>query len=163
MSRGILAIMAGLLCALAGLRRASGLREEAVRLNRWVALLRHLSLLLQEGTMSIPEALSAAADGTKQPDQLLQSLARDVLDSPIQPLTKAYAMHSGPCPEQSALQRMFAGLGHGSKASRSLAVDQAAAEIRLLAEQAEAIAARDAKMWQTLGLIGGACLTLMLL
>ena len=163
MSRGILAIMAGLLCALAGLRRASALKNEAARLNRWTVLLRHLSLLLQEGTLPIPEALCAVANATDAPDQLLHTLAKVVQQSPMTTLAQAYRQHSPPCPEQSAMQRMFLGLGHGSKASRSLAVQQAAEEIRLLAENAETRAAKDARLWQTLGFIGGACLTLMLL
>ena len=54
-------------------------------------------------------------------------------------------------------------LGHGSLESRRLAVDQACALIRQMGNHAAEVSARDAKLWQTLGLAGGAALTLLLL
>ena len=64
MIRAVLAVMAGLLCALAGLRHASGLSQEASRLRRWCQLLQHLALHLRQGVLSIPDALLACADGS---------------------------------------------------------------------------------------------------
>ena len=54
-------------------------------------------------------------------------------------------------------------MGHGSKDNRVLAVEQCTEEMRLLAEAAAAKAEKDTKLWQTLGFIGGACLTILLL
>ncbi len=163
MSRSILAIMAGLLCALAGIRHAAALRGEAARLTRWTALLRRLCLLLQEGVLPIPEALLSAADDTQAPDQLLRTLARELQRSPMKTLAQSYARHGSAQAEQPILQRMFLRLGQGSRELRSLAVEQAAQELHLLAEAARERSSKDAKMWQTLGFIAGACLTLMLL
>lgn len=163
MSRGILAIMAGLLCALAGIRHACTLKGDAVRLTRWEYLLSHLALLLKEGTLSIPEALNAAADTSHPPDQLLRRIAAEMSAQPMLSLAEIFTHCGSCCIEQSLLTRMFSRLGQGTKVHRSLAVEQAASEMHLLAQAASAKAARDAKLWQTLGLIGGACLTILLL
>ena len=162
MSRAILAVMAGLLCALAGVKHASALKADAARITRWVQVLDHLSLLLRQGTLSIPEALCAAADGSHPPDKLLRDMASAMHSTPLLSLPDAF----NTCPswqERDVLGRMFARMGHGSRESRVLAAEQAAAELRLLATAASAKAEKDAKMWQTLGFTGGACLTIMLL
>lgn len=163
MSRAVLSIMAGLLCALAGFRHAAVLKGDAQRLRRWVQLLGHLSLLLQEGTLTIPEALSTAGDTSQPPDLLLQTLACELQKHPRTPLDEAFAKHCPSWAEQPTLTRMFTRLGRGTQASRCLAVEQAAKELQLLADHASARADKDAKLWQTLGLIGGGCLTLLLL
>ena len=75
MSRAVFAVMAGLLCALAGMKYAASLRTDATRLGRWVQVLQQLSLLLEEGTLSIPQAFCAAADHHHPVDALLQSIA----------------------------------------------------------------------------------------
>lgn len=162
MSRAILAVMAGLLCALAGVKHASALKADAARISRWVQVLEHLTLLLRQGMLSIPEALCAAADGPHPPDKLLRDMASAMHGSPLLSLPEAFKI----CPswqERDVLGRMFARMGHGSRESRVLAAEQAAAELRLLATAASAKAEKDAKLWQTLGFTGGACLTIMLL
>ena len=58
---------------------------------------------------------------------------------------------------------MFTQLGHGLQESRCRAVEHALEEIRLLAQAAARKAEKDVKLWQTLGLIGGLCLTILLL
>lgn len=163
MSRGILAIMAGLLCALAGVKYASSLKGDASRLSRWVQVLTHLSLLLREGTMSIPEAMCAAADGSHPPDRLLREMASKLTSTPMLSLSDAFKACSGDCAERDVLTRMFTRLGHGTKDSRCLALEQSTEEMRLLAQNASIRAEKDAKLWQTLGFIGGACLTILLL
>ena len=163
MSRGILAIMAGMLCALAGLKYASALNGDASRLSRWMQVLTHLSLLLREGTLSIPEALCAAADGAQPPDRLLREMAEKLTSAPMISLSDTFKECSSSGTEKDVLTRMFSHLGHGSKDSRCLALKQAIEEIRLLAQNASARAEKDAKLWQTLGFIGGACLTILLL
>lgn len=163
MSRAILAVMAGLLCALAGVKHASTLKGDAARISRWVQVLEHLTLLLRQGTLSIPELLCAAADGPHPPDKLLRDMASALTRSPLLSLSEAFQACSAAWQEHDVLARMFARLGHGSQESRCLAAEQAAAELRLLAAAASAKAEKDAKLWQTLGFTGGACLTIMLL
>ena len=163
MSRAVMAVMAGLLCALAGVKHAASLNGDAARLTRWEQVLRRLSLLLREGTMSIPEALCAAADSPHPPARLLRDVAAQVAALPMTTLADAFAQVADDCPEKDTLIRLFTHLGHGSKECRVLAVEQAAEEIRLLAQSAAAKADKDAKLWQTLGFTGGICLTILLL
>lgn len=163
MSKAVVAIMAGLLCALAGLKHAASLKADAGRLTRWVQVLEHLALLLKEGVMSIPEALCAAADRQNSPDRLLREIARKMSAAPLVTPSDAYAQCSSASPESDTLTRMFERLGRGTKESRCLAIAQAAEEMRLLAQSASTKAEKDAKLWQTLGFVGGACLTIMLL
>ncbi len=164
MSRAVLAVMAGLLCALAGMKHAASLKGDAARLGRWVQALMRLKLLLAEGTMSIPEALCAAADGQGSPDETLRSVAERTVVSPMTTLAESYMQCvNGDCPERELLQRMFARLGHGTKESRCLSVEQAAQEMALIARSAADKAEKDAKLWQKLGLIGGISLTILLL
>lgn len=160
MMRPVLAIMAGLLCALLGLRQAHRLREEDRRLRRWEVLLRHLCLLLQEGALPLPEALRQCAREDFPADQALRRLAEDMEHQPLTPLHQLY---HGSGAEAPVLLRMLDRLDHGSLESRVQAMRQAGEEIALLAGQAEQKAARDAKMWATLGCTCGACLTLLLL
>lgn len=163
MSRAVIAIMAGLLCALAGLKYAADIKADASRLSRWVQLLEHLVLLLKEGVMSIPEALCTAADQQSPPDKLLRDIAGRISTTPLLTLAEAYAQCSVSSLETSSLTRMFTRLGRGTKEQRCLAVSQCADEMRLLAQHASAKAEKDARLWQTLGSIGGICLTIMLL
>ncbi len=163
MTRGVLALMAGLLCALAGVKHAAVLKGDASRMNRWVQVLRHLTLLLKEGVLSIPEVLCSAADGPAQPDRLLRNMAARMQSSPMLTVSEAFREGCPPCPEAELLARMFTRLGRGSQESRRLAVEQSAEEMALMAQNASAKAEKDAKLWQTLGFIGGACLTILLL
>lgn len=163
MSRTILAIMAGLLCALAGMKHAASLKSDAVRISRWVSLLEHLTLLLRQGTLSIPEVLCAAADGSQAPDQLLRNMAAALNNTPLLSLSGAFQSCSTSWQEKDILARLFSRLGHGSQASRCLAAEQAASELRLLADTASSRAEKDARLWQTLGAAAGACLTIMLI
>lgn len=163
MTRGVLALMAGLLCALAGMKHASVLKGDASRMHRWTQILAHLSLLLKEGVLSIPDALCTAADGHHQPDRLLHNMTARLKTSPM--LTPAEAFRQGcpPCPEAELLQRLFTRIGRGTQESRRLAVDLAGEEMTLMARHAHERAEKDAKLWQTLGFVGGACLTILLL
>lgn len=162
MSRAVLALMAGLLCALAGTKYAARLKSEALRLSRWQALLEHLTLLLAEG-MPLPQALCTAAGAHHPPDVLLREMAAQLSQQPLTTLEAAFLQRCPPWPEKPLLQRMFARLGRGSRDSRCLALEQAARETELLARRASARAEKDVKLWQTLGLIGGTCLTILLL
>ena len=163
MSRVILAVMAGLLCALAGIRHAAALKNEANRLGRWHQLLLHLALLLQECTLTLPQALMQAADGTHKPDQLLRDLAAQLNHDPLTSLQDAFGKLSEECAEKPLLHRMFSRLGRGTVESRVQVVRQAAEEVSLMHVQASAKATKDVKLYQTLGIIGGTCLTILLL
>lgn len=163
MSRTTLAVASGLLLALAGMRRASSLRSEAARLCRWMELLEQLALILSERSASLPQALRIAADRTLLPDRLCHSVAAQMHLHPVEPLGDIFARLSTPCAEHDTLLRMFSRLGRGTLESRQQAIAQAGEELALLTEQAQQRAARDAKLWQTLGWVGGACLTLLLI
>lgn len=163
MIRTILAIMAGLLCALAGMKHAASLNGDAARLARWVQLLSHLSLLIREGTLSIPEALCTAADGLQLPDRLMQEIAARVHATPLLTLSDAYAQCSSDSIEREVLLRLFTRLSRGTKESRLLAVEHACEELQLLSSAASQKAAKDARLWQTLGFTGGVCVTILLL
>lgn len=163
MTRAALALTAGLLCAFAGFRHASRLKATAIRLARWVQLLHHLSLLLDQGTLSIPELLCTAADGHQKPDQLLLQIAGLLRNDPLLSPEAALGRCEADTPEEDVLCRFFQRLGHGTKESRSLAAAQAAQELQLLQTKANAAAEKDVKLWQTLGLVGGLCLTILLL
>lgn len=163
MIRAVLAVMAGLLCALAGLRRAASMRSAAERLRRWGQVLAHLALILLERTMSLQAALAAAADGTDAPDRLLRGIAQTLQAQPLSSLTDAFLSQCGDVPEKDVLARMFARLARGSLESRVQAIEQAQSEIALMQEQSARKAEKDAKLWQTLGFIGGTCITILLL
>ena len=163
MSRTVLAVMAGLLCALAGIRYANRLRCDTIRLRRWQQLLCHLALLIEEATLSIPQVLSSVADSHLPPDELLRGMAAAVQAQPLLTLEAAFIQSCDDTPEKPTLARMFSRLGHGTKENRCLAVKQALQEIDLLAQSAAAKAEKDTKLWQTLGFIGGICLTILLL
>ena len=163
MTHTVLAVMAGLLCAVAGLRRAASLQSTAARLRRWVDVLEHLALILSEGASTLPEAFERAATDSAAPDDLLRGLARDLRVQPLTPLPELYARLAQPGPEYDVHLRLMRRLGRGSLETRCQAVSQATEELRLLAGQARENADKDAAMWRNLGFIGGACLTLMLL
>ena len=163
MSRAVLAVMAGLLCALAGVKHAGALKGDAARLARWVQVLRHLALLIREGVLPLPQALCAAADDSQPPDTILRQMAAHMQASPLMTLAEAYAGCNGASAEKDVLTRMFIRLGRGTKESRCLAVEQSAEEMALLAQRASIKAEKDAKLWQTLGFTGGTCLTILLL
>lgn len=163
MTRAVLAVCAGLLCALAGFRHAAFLRQEAARLRAWTDALKRLTLLMQEGALPLPQALRQAGAELPGPDRLLSAVADTMADDPLLTLPEAFGRACPACTERDALMRLAAGISRGSLESRCLACEHAAAGIGQLASEAAALAARDAKLWQTLGFTGGACLTLMLI
>lgn len=163
MIRSVLAIAAGLLCGMYGMRLSASLRQEALVARRWVELLARLELLVGESVLSLPDALNHAADGASLPDRLLQHAAQALRDDPLTSLKEAFARLCPACPGQDALLRLFDRLGRGSAANRQLALQQAGEAMQLVADQTAERAARDAKLYATLGWTGGACLTILLL
>lgn len=139
------------------------LTRDAVRLRRWVQLLSHLALLLRQGLMSIPEALLSCADRHTDADRLLQAMVNLLQKEPMLSLAEAFSQCCSGSNEQPVLSRMFKHLGHGLQENRCQAVQQATEEMRMLADQAASRAEKDVRLWQTLGLIGGLCLTILLL
>lgn len=160
MMRPVLAVMAGLLCGVMGLRQASRIRETNATLHRWQTLLQHLCLLLQEQSLSLPEAFTQAATEHTPADQLLCQWAEALRQDPLTPLPQHYTPQGA---EGAVLLRLLEGLSHGSLESRVLSAQQAAEEMSLLASASQSKAQQDSKMWSTLGWTCGACLTLMLL
>lgn len=163
MIRPVLAVFAGLLCGLIGQRQARRLREEGASLRRWTQLLRCLALLLQEGTLSLPEALRQAAGEDSAPDLMLRRLGDEMEHHPLSPLPELFARCAPAGPEAPVLSRLMAQLCRGSLESRCQATEQAAEEIGLLARSASERAAQDAKLHASLGWTCGACLTILLL
>lgn len=157
--RLLLALMAGLLCGVLGLRQASGIQEESAVLCRWQALLQHLCLLLQEG-LSLPEAFRQAAGEHTRADGVLLRLADQLAGQPLASLSQLYQPQG---PEGPALARLMAGLERGSLERRVLCARHAAEEIALLAQAAQGKARQDARMWRTLGWACGGCLALLML
>lgn len=160
MIRPMLAIMAGLLCGVMGLRQASRIRETNATLHRWQTLLQHLCLLLREQRLSLPDAFTQAATENTCADQLLRQWAAALQRDPLTPLPRHYTPQGA---EGAVLLRLLEGLSHGSLESRVLSTQQAAKEMSLLVTASQAKAQQDSKMWTTLGWTCGACLTLMLL
>lgn len=145
------------------MQRAAAIRADAARLARWVQVLQHLSLLIKEGTLAIPHALLAAADAPQPPDKLLRDIAARMRSAPASTLADDFRACCPDWQERPLLDRMFTRLGHGSQMSRAQAVGQALEEMRLLADAARSKADKDVRLWQTLGLTGGICLTILLL
>jgi len=163
MMRTALALMAGLMCMAAGFRQAAALRAADARLRRWTDILRHLSLLLSEGTYSLPEAFLLAASCDSEPDITLRTLAEQMQRQPLKSLPELWETLCSDDPESAALARLMQRLGRGSLESRQQAAHNAADEFELLSAQAREKSLKDAKMWRTLGFLGGACIIIMLL
>jgi len=160
MMRPLLAIMSGLLCGMLGMRRSRGIRQQSAALRRWEVLLRHLCLILRGGALPLPEAFLQAASEATVADDTLRALAHGMQKNPLASPAQLYTPSGA---EGSVLARMFQGLGSGTLEERSLAVEQAAREIALLAQSGAEKSQLDARMWLKLGWLGGTCVTLMLL
>lgn len=160
MIRPLLAIMAGLICGVMGMRQAQHIRRENATLRRWEVILRQLCLILQEGALPLPEALDQAADEATPADMLLRQMSAGMRAEPLASLSQLYVPQGK---EGPVLARLFTGLEQGSLESRLLAAAQAAQEFALLSETSQTKAKQDAHMWATLGWTCGTCLTLMLL
>lgn len=163
MTHTALAVASGLMCTLAGLRQASRLHQEETRLKRLASLLTHLAILLDEQAYPLPEAFLLCATDSGDADQLLRALAENLRLHPLTPLTALYDALHPIGPEVSLLRRCFTSISHGSADSRVHAARSAAEEVSLLAESAHQRAEKDARLFQTLGWVGGLCLTMMLL
>ena len=112
---------------------------------------------------SLPEAFRLCADGNHPPDTLLRQLA-DTLERT--PLSSPGALTDRLCPaisEKDIISRMMHLLSRGSLESRLLAVENARQEVALMHEKAARKADKDARLYQTLGWIGGLCLLLILM
>ena len=112
---------------------------------------------------SLPEAFRLCADGNHPPDTLLRQLA-DALERA--PLSSPGALTDRLCPaisEKDIISRMMHLLSRGSLESRLLAVENARQEVALMHEKAARKADKDARLYQTLGWIGGLCLLLILM
>lgn len=163
MTRFLFPICAALLCTLAGLHLSTHLRQEEQWLARWGEILQHLHLLMASCAYSLPEAFRLCADGHHPPDVLLRQLADELERTP---LSSPGALTDKLCPlvsEKDIISRMMHLLGRGSLESRLLAVENARQEVALLHEKAVRKADKDARLYQTLGWVGGLCLLLILM
>lgn len=161
--RLLLALMAGLLSGVAGMRRAGEIRRQAAGLRRWQTIMEHMQLLLSQGALPLPEVFRLAATENTPQDRLLQALARAMTDEPLLPLAAHYASMGCMGPEEDILRRMMEGMSAGTAEQRALNVSQAHREIVWLRGLCDDREGRDARMWSTLGWTCGACLTILLL
>lgn len=163
MIRIVLAVLAGLLCGAAGMGRAGEIRWKGARLKRWQEILEHMQLLMEQGTLPLPEVLLQCANEDAQPDALLRKLAKAMADTPMAPIQEHWARMEEDGEEAGVLRRMMGGLSSGTLESRVLAVAQALREMQWMASAAHEKEKNDARMWATLGWTCGACLTILLL
>ncbi|MBQ2954770.1 MAG: hypothetical protein IJE07_14665 [Clostridia bacterium] len=159
----MLAIAAGLFCALYGMRAAGSLQQEARDLRRWADLLAHLTLIIRQAALPLPKALQAAADLPLAPDRFLRAAADHMLRNPLSTPAESFSAVCPACTGRETLLRLFTRLERGDADSMSLACQQAAEEIAQQAASAQQRASGDAKLWRTLGWTCGATLTLLLL
>lgn len=164
MTRLLFPICAALLSTLAGLHLSTHLRQEEQRLARWGEVLPHLHLLMASCAYSLPEAFRLCADGNHPPDTLLRQLADELERTPLSsPGALTDKLWSPPGSEKDIISRMMHLLSRGSLESRLLAVENARQEVALMHEKAARKAGKDARLYQTLGWIGGLCLLLILM
>lgn len=164
MTRLLFPICAALLSTLAGLHLSTHLRQEEQRLARWGEILQHLHLLMVSCAYSLPEAFRLCADGHHPPDALLRRLADELERTPLSsPGALTDKLWRPPGSEKDIISRMMHLLSRGSLESRLLAVENARQEVALMHEKAARKADKDARLYQTLGWIGGLCLLLILM
>lgn len=163
MTRLLFPLCAALLSALAGLHLSAQMRQAERRLARWIEILQQLHLLMASCAYSLPEAFRCCTEGNAPPDTLLQSLADEMTRVP---LSSPDALTDRLCPpfgEKALLVRMMHQISRGSLESRLLAVENARQEMLLRHERIAKKAEKDARLYQTLGWVGGLCLLLILL
>ena len=114
---------------------------------------------------SLPEAFRLCADGNHPPDTLLRQLADEFERTPLSSpgALTGRNWRSPPGSEKDIISRMMHLLSRGSLESRLLAVENARQEVALMHEKAARKADKDARLYQTLGWIGGLCLLLILM
>ena len=162
MIRTALALLAGLLAGLTGMRYAAGLRRESLRLKRWDTLLSRLSLMMEEQAYTLPEALRRAADQPGEADALLLRVAAALESDRLASLSTLTALVDSALPEAAVITRLLETLGTGTLDMRMHGLSHAREELRHLSDAAAESFAKDAKMWSQLGWIGGACLVVLL-
>lgn len=159
----MLAVSAGVITGVLGMRGAKRLRGEAARLRRWTVLLERLRLLLAQSALPLPDVLDEASDSDAAPDLLLRELAALMRRNPLASLQECFAAAACHSAEAPALKPLMAQLDRGTVESRLLAIDHAHGSLAQLAADAQERADRDAALWARLGWTAGACLTILLI
>lgn len=164
MTRLLFPVCAALLSTLAGLHLSTHLRQEEQRLARWGEILQHLHLLMAScGVLCCRKRSGCAPDGNHPPDTATRQLA-DALE-------RAAAVLAGRADGQAVSGNQRKGHHQPNDApaqprrleNRLLAVENARQEVALMHEKAARKADKDARLYQTLGWIGGLCLLLILM
>ena len=161
--RLMLAVSAGVIAGMLGMRGARRLRVEAARLRRWTVLLERLRLVLAQSALPLPDALDEAADGKCEPDMLMHELASGMRRNPLASLQDCFAAAAYHSAETAVLKPLMAQLDRWTVESRLLAIDHAHGCLLQLAADAQERAGRDAALWARLGWTAGACLTILLI
>lgn len=163
MTQLMLPLCAAMLCTLCGMRLASSLHREEERLLRWSALLAHCEVLLSASAYSLPEVFRLCATEKSAADALLRTLSEQMQQQRMTPLVTLADTACPPCVERECLLRWLQAVSHGSLENRLFATQSARKEIDLMHQQSRQKAEKDAKLYQTLGWVGGLCLMLLML
>lgn len=163
MTQFLLPLCAGMLCTLCGMRLASSLHKEEARLLRWSTLLAHCEVLLSACAYSLPEVFRLCATDENAADVLLRTLSEQMQTERMTPLVTLAEAACPPCMERECLLRWLQAVSHGELDSRLFATQSARKEIDLMYQQSHQKAEKDAKLYQTLGWVGGLCLMLLML
>ena len=165
------ALLVLLACGAAGmlLARSLALRRETLR-ELQVAL-QLLETEISFTATPLPEALRRVAEKTRTPTRRLFATASQMLRStPGAAVSQAWDRGLGvlaaaaPLEERdlAVLSDLGQGLGQGDKADQIGKLELAKAQLRQLEEEASEESRRQARLWQTLGFLGGLALIILL-
>ena len=163
MIRLICAALAAGACALLGFDAAHRLKTRVEHLGQWQRALEMMDLkLVHEG---IPLREVALLEGEGEAVRRLNAFSKALKENPRYSTAQAWQTSgkAGDMPEDKVLSACFTALGTGVLEKRRTAIAQATAQLKALQAEAEEKAKRDAKLYRSLGLAGGAALLLILL
>ena len=161
--RLICALAAAGACILLGMDASRRLKARVVNLAAWLRALEWIDVkLLHEG---IPLREVVLVEGEGEVPGRMAAFSRALTDNPRCTAAQAWQASgkSQGAPEDKVLADCFSALGTGVLEKRRTAIAQAAGQLRVLQKEAEEKAARDCKLYKSLGLAGGAALFLILL
>lgn len=157
------ALMAAAACALLGFDAARRLRLRVRRLASWMRALEWIDVkLVSEG---IPLREVVLKEGEGEVSQRLHAFSRALQDNPRFSAAQAWAASGKDqsAPEDAVLAQCFSALGAGTLEKRRTALHQAMGQLRVMEKEAEEKAAKDCRLYKSMGLAGGAALLLILL
>lgn len=163
MIRLVFAGLAAVACVLLGWEEARRLLSRVERLKAWIRALELVDLRLVHDGIPLREAVLQEGEG--EPARRLKEFSGALAANPRLSAREAWEASgkSQEAPEDKLLAECFAALGTGVLEKRRTAISQAAEQLKALLEEAQAKAARDCKLYRSMGLCGGVALLLILL